>query len=518
MTTDPCASTEDRAPRDRRRQGALWGVLLMLGSSYADLLLGLVQSIYVMNRIGPTGRGLMRLADMFNKYLSNAHLGALHGLSKQLPLALGRREEERAQGLEDVGMTTVLGLGLLGSLAMLTWALTGPGMALPTRQVLAIGAGLVWCGHAFNVYRIVLRAWGTYSVLALASLVTTLSEFALVIAGAHFWGVQGAMLGWLGANLTQLLYLHFASRLRIHPRWDWGMLLYMIRAGLPLASVVFADVLLLTVDGVVVVKYLSAYNLGLYSLAMQISGYVKKIPEAAGFVLMPRIWEKYAAEDSQAAPLRDQVLSPTLAAATVMPVISGLLWIMTPNLIAAVVPKFSPGAYAAQVLCMGGAFLALPLAANGLLIAMNREFLVALTKLVGAAVIGAGATWTVTHGGSLAQVAMFAVVGYALSSGLALSAALGHYYPAPWCLLRELALCHLPFFWAIGAIEGAGVLAALVLGGDQRSWLEVGLRGGVFLVLCAPILWYGNHRTGVLSRLRLLLREKIRKAEEEPEV
>jgi O-antigen/teichoic acid export membrane protein len=510
MPADTPSSAENRSPRDRRRQGALWGVLLMLGSSYADLLLGLVQSIYVMNRIGPTGRGLMRLADMFNKYLSNAHLGALHGLSKQLPLALGRHDEARAQELEDVGMTTVLGLGFLGSLAMLIWALWGPAMALPTRQVLAVGAGLVWCGHAFSVYRIVLRAWGTYSVLALASLVTTLSEFALVIGGARFWGVQGAMLGWLGANLTQLLYLHFAAKLRIHPRWDWAMLRYMICAGLPLASVVFADVLLLTIDGVIVIKYLSAYNLGLYSLAMQISGYVKKIPEAAGFVLMPRIWEKYAAEDSQTGPLRDQVLSPTLAAATVMPVISGLLFILTPNLIAAVVPKFTPGAYAAQVLCMGGAFLALPLAANGLLIAMNRDLLVSLTKLAGAAVIAAGAAWTLGHHGSLAQVAMFAVAGYAVSSVLTLSAALGHYYPEPWCLIRELALCHFPFIWAIGAIKGAGLLTAMLLGPDRHSWPEVIVRMFLFLALCAPTIWYGNHRTRVLSRLRLLLREKIR--------
>ncbi len=515
MSDDTHLPSPNHTPRDRRsHQGTLWGTVLMLSSSYADLLLGLVQSIYVMNRIGPTGRGLMRLADFFNKYLSNAHLGALHGLSKQLPMALGRKDDARAQELEDVGMTVVLTLGFLGSLGMLVWALWGPGMALTTREVLAIGAGLVWCGHAFNVYRIVLRAWGTYSVLALASLVTTVSEFLMVIGGAYFWGTPGAMLGWLGANLTQLLYLHFAARLRIHPRWDWPVVWYLIRAGLPLLVTIFSDVLLRTVDGVVVQYYLSAYSLGLYSLAMQISGYIYKIPEAAGFVLMPRIWEKYGAEDSNAARLHVHVLSPTLAAATVMPVISGLLFILTPYLVAAVVPRFVPGSYAAQVLCMGGAFLALPLAANGLLVAMNRESLIALNKLAGAAVIAAGSAWVLSHGGSLAQVAMFAVLGYAVSSVLALSAVLGHYYPERRRMLRELVVCHLPFLWAIAALKGAGILARLLLGPAEPTWTGVAVRMALFLILCLPTLWYGNRRTAVLSRLRVLFREKLRRGDQ----
>ncbi len=510
MSADQDPSSATQVPRDRRsHQGALWGVLLMLGSSYADLLLGLVQSIYVMNRIGPTGRGLMRLADFFNKYLSNVHLGALHGLSKQLPIALGRRDEARAQELEDVGMTAVLGMGLAGSLALLGWALAGPAMAQPTRQVLAIAAGLVWCGHAFNVYRIVLRAWGTYSVLALASLVTTLSEFVMVMGGAYLWGVQGAMLGWLGANLTQLLYLHLAARLRIRLRWHWPTVFYLIRAGLPLWALVFSDVLLRTVDGVVVQGYLNAYNLGLYSLAMQISGYIYKIPEAAGFVLMPRIWEQYGAQGNNVSRLRDQVVTPTLAAATVMPVVSGLLFILTPPLVAAVIPRFTPGAFAAQVLCMGGAFLALPLAANGLLIAMNREVLVSLTKLMGAGVTAAGAIWVVSHGGSLAQVAMVTVVGYATASVLALGAALRHYYPERGRLLWQLALCHLPLVWAVGAIKGAGILAVALLGPEVDGWPRIVVRMILFVALCLPTLWYGNLRTGVLSRLRLLVGEKL---------
>lgn len=505
------------SPRVRRRQSGLHGLMMMLGSSYADLLLGMVRGVLVMRMIGPTGRGLMRLVDLFNKWLSNLHLGALHGLSKQLPIVLGRQDERQAQEIEEVGTSIVLGAGLLAALTMLVYALVRPDVELLTREVLACGAGIIWAGYAFTLYRIVLRAWGTYSVIAIASVVTTLSQLVLIVAGAYWYGVLGATLGWLGANLIQLFYLHIASNFKVQLRWNWSTVGHLIRCGLPLWTTIFADIALRTIDGIIVIRYLSAYHFGLYSLAMQLAGYLYRVPEGAGFVLMPRIWEKYGAKDDAQA-LRRQVLVPTLAAATVMPVLSGVTFILIPFLILLVVPKFYPGAYAAQVLAMGGAFLALPIAANGLLVAMNREALVTLNKLTGTALVAAGALWTMQTGGGLAQVALAAGLGYAVASFLSLSMVLAHYYPNRRRLAGELALCYIPFLWAILALKGAGAGAEILLGAAAEGGVGALVRVILFLVACSPVLWYGNHRTGMLARLKTLVKTKLAAERVEPEL
>ena len=109
---------------------------------------------------------------------------------------------------------------------------------------------------------------------------------------------------------------------------------------------------------------------------------------------------------------------------------------------------------------------------------------------------------------------MFAVTGYALSSALALTAALRQFYPATGRLLREIAIIHLPFLWSIGAIKAAGTLTRLALGRGLHGWPGDLLRMAVFLLLCLPILWYGNRETGVLSRLRRLLTKRPRPAQE----
>jgi len=100
-------------------QSMLSGLGMILGSSYGDMLLGIVRGILVMRAIGPTARGLMCLVHLFGRYLSNSHLGSLHGLSKELPIALGRDDHEDATHIENVGTTAVVLLSVLASGGML---------------------------------------------------------------------------------------------------------------------------------------------------------------------------------------------------------------------------------------------------------------------------------------------------------------------------------------------------------------------------------------------------------------
>jgi O-antigen/teichoic acid export membrane protein len=482
---------------------------MMMGSSYFDLLTSLIQTVIVMRLIGPTGRGLMTISDLFTKWLANTHLGAMHGLSRRLPVALARHEEQRAQDLEDVGMSFVLATSILSALGMLGTAVFCLSWGTVTREVIACGAGIFLCSQTVTVYRVVLRAWGTFSVLALSSMVMNVAQLVLVVAGAWAYGVVGAMVGLLAANLLQLGYLHWAGRLRIRVRYNWPLIFALISSGLPLVAITYADILLRTVDRAMVGKLMGAHALGLYWPASQLAMYLFRIPESVGFVLMPRIWEKYGVEDDAAA-LRQHVLAPTMAAATVMPVLSGLLFIMIPQVLRALVPLYVEGTYAAQVLAMGGAFLALPIAACGLLVAMRREWLVTLTKLAGAAVIAGGAWWTLRHSGDLAHVAMYAVSGFALASLLALVAALGNYYRSRWRLALEIIICHVPFVWSILAIRGAGLLSDLLpVSLHEHSWRIMTMRMVIFLVLCLPVLWYGDRRTGVLRRTRALVMGKL---------
>ena len=496
-----------------RSQSVLGGLGMILGSSYGDMLLGVVRGILVMRAIGPTARGLMRLVHLFERYLSNSHLGTLHGLSKELPLALGRNGHEDATHIENVGTTAVILLATLASGGMLAWALLGPGMQGPTRLTLAIGAGIILGGQAIALYRVVLRAWGIYSVLAVATMVMSLAQFGLIVAGAVFFGLMGAMWGWLAAVIVSLVYFTIAGKFYIRPRLDRPMLWRLIRVGVPIAGVLFSGILLRTIDGVLVIKYFNAYHFGLYSVAMQIAAYLYRIPEAAGFVLMPRIWERYGA-DRRPEALRDYVIRPTLAAGLIMPILAGFVFIIMPVMIRTIIPLFAPAIFAAQILSLAAVFLALPVAADGALIAFNKEWIVIVNKLAGAAVAAAGilALLTIqTIEPSLARIAMAAAAGYGMTSILTLYIVLGRYYHRRLQLWRELAVCYLPLLWAIIALKISGTAADWILGTSANMWADIALRCLCFAVLVLPVLWYAEHRTDLLKEVRRRAAEAFRK-------
>jgi O-antigen/teichoic acid export membrane protein len=303
---------------------------IICGSSYFTMLAGVLRSILVMRLIGPTSQGVRRTVDLLTKYLFNAHLGILHGTNKQLPIYLGQGDDQKVQEVEDVGISWTIGLTILASLGMLIWGLTNPTGQRTTQIAILIGAGWLLAQQTHTLYRTLLRAWGQFALLGIVGGVDTLATFALTLLGALKYGVLGAMAGTLLAWLISLLVYAVYSPLKIRVRFDVKTGLELVRIGLPIAAIIFADTLLRTVDGAIIVRYYQAHKFGLYSLAMQMAAYLFTIPESAGFVIWPRILEAYGAAQGDSRALRRQIVLPTITSATFMPLLAGLAYILLP--------------------------------------------------------------------------------------------------------------------------------------------------------------------------------------------
>jgi O-antigen/teichoic acid export membrane protein len=483
-----------------RRSGAIQGALILLGSSYCDMLFGIVRGILVMNYLGPTGRGVMRLVAMAHKYLTNAHLGILHGVSKELPQALGRGDTKTADEVENVGGTYVTLSGLVGALVMLVFSQMGD-YGPETRLAIILGGGLIITQQVYALYRVVIRSWGHFPTLAGGTLVNTTTEFALIIVGAYYFHTLGAMVGWLVADVLTVLYYRFFSRFNVDLSFNWRVAFRLIKTGLPISLIIFADTLLRTVDGIIVVGNYSAYRFGLYSVAMQMATYLYSIPETGGFVITPRIIESYAA-NGDLARVRRQIILPTFAAATIMPVAAGCAFVMLPPMVRIIVPKFEGCIFAAQVLSLGSVLLALPVAANGLLVARNQEWWVIFSKGFGAGVIYLYARWLATHGASLRHIALATTAGYFIASIMSLTKIMAAYCESRFRLFMEIALCYAPLAWSIGALRLSGALTASAHDPLGSDWHRALIRLVLFLVMMAPVMWYGNQRTGLFHEFR----------------
>lgn len=504
---------EDRIAAHRRRphMHAFTAVLIIGGSSYFSMLVGVLRSILVMRFIPPQAQGIRRIVDIYTRYFFNSHLGVLHGTNRALPIHLGEGDHQKAQEVEDVGITWTIALTFLGALVLAVHGLArlhDPSHDSTKALAIIIGGGWLLTQQTYTLYRTVIRAWGNFAALGLIGAIDTVATFALTLLGAWKYGVIGAMLGTLAAWLIALLALHFLAPLHIRPRFDLRLGLKLAVMGLPIAAMIFADTLLRTIDGTIISHYFGDYSMGLYSMAMQMGSYLFAIPEAAGFVIWPKILHAYGAAAGDEQALRRQIVLPTLISGIFMPILAGIAYVMLPPLVSIVLPKYALAIPAAQILAIASVFLALPMATNSLLIANNRGYICVVVKLLGAGVSTIGCMWLVKHHGTLEQLATAAGAGYAVAALLSLAVVLPQYERTTLKQVGLFAAILLPFVWGVASVVLSYYLAGFFMMPSPGSWAWAGTRLGAFLLLMIPILYFGNSQTHLVREFRVTLKPR----------
>lgn len=498
--------------RRRRVVDISAAIFIIASSSYFSMILGVVRSLWVMRLIGPAAQGVRRTVDIINKYLFNAHLGILHGVSKQISVQMGQNRLDEVKKTQDVGVTWIITLTAVAAIGMVIWGLSNPTGERTTQIAIIIGGGWLLTQQMYVTYRCVMRAWGEFTMLGMVAAIDTIATFGLTILGAIHFGVLGAMAGTLAGWCLALLSFHFYSRLRIKPDFDFQEAYRLIKAGIPIAAIIFADVLLKTIDGAIIVRFYDAHRFGLYSVAMQLSAYLFAIPESAGFVIWPKILEAFGAARGNGLALRREILLPTLTAGIFMPLLAGLAYILVPPIIMLVIPSFASSIPAVQVLSMATVFLAIPLATNSLLIALDREFAVVFTKIVGAAISAGGCLWLVFNNGSLEQMAAFAGSGYAVAAIISAAMVIPMFESGFTRIFKLVIFIFLPFLWSCAALFISYHAAAVFVEPSPISWEWAVVRTVVFVLLMLPVAVYGDRQTGLAERIKAALnRRKQRK-------
>lgn len=497
-------SNGDTAPRDRKqhaRTGLLTSFMMIAGSGYFEMLTGLVRSIFQMRLLGPTGQGLVNIVQLIERYLSNSHLGALHGISKRLPAAIGAGEEEEAQRIEDAGVTWNLLTASVSALGIIVAAIVVPTFEPLTRLVLLIGAFVYLCDQLYNLYRTVARAWQVYRPLVVSSVVMSLSLTTFILLGAWRAKALGAMLGWLLAATLAMLAQYFGVRVMIRLRLEFGLVWKLILAGLPLAAMATGDTFLTSVDSLVLAKHGGIYYLGLYmGIAGQTRRYIFNLVRNLSFVLLPHLLEEFSrfhAVDR----LRRMTLEPTVALAVGVPFLAAFTAVFLPPAARTFVPKFLAAVPAGQIVAFGTCIMTLPIALSNSLIALDREWEAVAGQAAGTLAIVLFA-WGPAGRGDLTGLAYAACFGAWCTMATLGLVAMGRLGLSLSRSLLYLFALQIPLAWSVGAWMGANYLAGPLHLPGETAWLGAIERFGIMFVLLLPLTVYTVSRFDVLARVR----------------
>ena len=512
-------------------EGVVVGIAAVLTSSYFATALALVRGIVVARILGPTLQGVLSVVNIVLGYASYSDLGLIAGMNKEMPRRLSQGREEEANRLKDTAVSGALLLaGLAGLVPIAYGLLLRRHLGVPTMVGLLLSAGIIFGLQANVLYECLLRTHKQFRLFSLVGAASAVLDFVLLIGLTWLWSIYGA----LGAVLLKhllvwLIYRAVTRRLPDAPRFAfrldlaWSRLRYLALTGVPIAGLNLTDQFLRTADRLAIAKLLGAHDLGFYAAGAMAAGLIYNIPRSVGWVLFPHflaVSDPAATADGRPADdpeirkryLHDQMLSFSLFLATMTPALTGMVYILTPAFIHGLLNSFVPGIPAARGQLAGMALLSLMIPATVQLVALNKEWWVAATRVLTAGFILGGSAYLIRHGAGIAEVSwwmalamlayapgmlLMALLAYGLSFGLALSRAFAALLPPAYCAAAVYLAEHLTHRVLFPVLGRPYTLAAL------------GLTAlALYLVLILPLLVWAERRFRLRLRLRGLVRRE----------
>jgi O-antigen/teichoic acid export membrane protein len=335
-----------RSKADYGFTSALNSVAKVIGGNIATSLISMVSSILVARWIIPSDMGVWNAAVLVTLYSPMLQLGVINGLNRELPYLIGAGERDRALRMAEAAYAwscLLIGVSLLCGGLVAAWFWT---QGQPVRCFTSIAiAVMIVCFWPTFYLTVTYRTNAEFGRLATNTVVVALIGAALVLLvwWFHFNGLlmRAALLSILG---VAALYYH--RPLPVKPHWGKAQLVQLARVGIPIFLVGQLGTFFISLDRLMLVR--STQVLGYYTIAIQVSTFVRLIPSAFGTVLYPQMAHRYG-ETHCAMDIWRIAKKGALAASALGLGAGACGWLVLPTFVRLVLPKYGPGIRAAQL-------------------------------------------------------------------------------------------------------------------------------------------------------------------------
>jgi O-antigen/teichoic acid export membrane protein len=448
--------------------------------------------------LGPHGYGGWNALNLIFDYGSYSSLGALQGLDLQLPAAAAAGETERAQRLMSGAWSIALTGGAAFAIGLALYLATGgsafsafPGVGLPLLMLVAALLQL-----AFQYLASSLRAFGRIPAVSAGYAIQAVLGGGLGLALVWRFGAWGLLAGWIAGTLVSLAFMRGAAReaplapARLREGWA------LLKLGFPIFAYFASTLVLRSVDRLALVRFGAPESLGLYSLGLLATGLVLYLPEAAGYVLFPRIAAVFHGGGDRARSISEAVRAHR-ALAVVMPLLVGLGMIWAEPVVGALLPAYRGGVPALRWLSLGALMLSAATVPGYYLLAAGRQN--ALTRLGAfAALVNAALVFAVASRAPRPEsVAAAASTGYALFAVAVMALAMREWFERASERARLFATTLFPAIWA-GGIS----LALCILITGSHAWSVAVERSLILVALAIPVLAWLGRGSGLATLVR----------------
>lgn len=481
------------------RKTILKDAALYSSGMYISQLLNMIRGIIVAKMLGPSLLGSWSAVRLIFSYGGSVHLGTIHGMSKLVPYLRGKGDFIEAEELKDTSFFTTL---LASSCYIIIIAVIDSLGLFGGSRVEKVGIIIMALGvliyQYFNFHLAVIRIKHDFKLASQSRVLYSLLNTILSIFLVYMYGLYGAFASFLISILACAYYVNRYTPERFGLKFRPQKIIRLIKTGIPIELVGMVYMIFMTADKLMILKYLTKTELGLYNLALTFNLIIYFVPTAISQVIYPRILEKYG-ENNKHNDLIKYFTQPTLVIAYLIPMLIGIIYLSCRLVVEVLLPDYISSLGAVYILLCGSFFLSLVHTTNNYLITKNKEKYILFTQGFSIVITVSLNYIFIKMGLGIIGVAMGTAITYFIYSTILLILV----YQDQKLLLKqtvlELGKLYFPFIYLITVVL---ILNGLSLGTDYTTLIKVVLSLVIFVLSMVPLLLYLNKQIKFMNIIK----------------
>lgn len=479
-------------------------VTLKYFAYFFTLLTGLV----VARFLGPAAFGIFSALMIVEHYSNYIHLGILHAMMKLVPFYKGKGNKRKADNLKRVAFASSFLMSCGISLLIFISSFLIRGITAETRLGLRIVCAIIIVHEVLTFFQSRFTTEKKFHMFGWTMVVYSATYFVLVLVFISH-GLVGVLSSALIAQIAALLFVLIRREWTTKPKIDLGYGRELIKTGFPLLVVSLFTILFTSIDQIMIGTFLGKTQLGYYSLAVTTAGAILFIPSLVSSVIFPYILERYGKRENKK-DIQAHLFQSTWAMSQIMPIVGAMVFVVVPFLVFYLFPDYLPGMFPIKLLIFATFFMAILANASNFLITINKEKTL-FRVIVSTAVLAAILNYLVISAGyGIKGVAVATLATYVIYS-LAIMLASFRNYLGFKDILKFILKTYAAFVYMLVIIL---ISELFVFSGVFFDDIILAIiKMAVFAVLSAPILWYLNKKTRLVTMLfsegqRMVFRRK----------
>ncbi len=264
------------------------------GGNVMAAAIGIVGTLVQARFVGPDDLGYLRQFGIVTSYAFFLHLGLWHALQRRYPLHIGQGRRDQALAVAEICQSwnvsvALLASGIFTALAVAALAIGNWRAALAWLVQAVAMASNFYGGYLGATY----RSGHDFETATKSSIISSITGL-VCLPLFPFWPYVALVLRSSLGNLTSLFYLHARRPLRLPWRFNWREWYHLLKEGLPLFTASYGVGMgWSAVEASLVLSYVGARSLGLWSASVMMLEMAKIVPQAMVAIYAPRLTEHY---------------------------------------------------------------------------------------------------------------------------------------------------------------------------------------------------------------------------------